>query len=257
MNDIQHRRAILILVLFTFCLDVVLAVVEITFGQGQQTIYLTTCILGFSLGQMTLSLVFLMRDVSRWLPVLGALIFSLFFGLTITMHEKGAHFDRVLVILLTTQLFGIVPVAIYRVVFVGMKVQFSLSILFGLMTLVTVVCAVFIQMDLDWGWFLSYFFFFLSSAIPIPLAAFMLVGPRTASTRWFVMIMLPLILACALIISVYQDSLRDIGLVVQICGFMSLYLLVGGAVLLWEAKERTPLPQAESLPSVEDPFAAD
>lgn len=257
MNIARDHRSILILMLFTLCLDIVLAAVEIGFGLGPRTIFLTTCILGLSLGQMALGLILLMRDVSLWPSVLLALVISFFFGLTISFHERGADFDRILVILLVTLFFGIAPVAIYRVVFVGMQVQFSLSVLFGLMTLVTVLCAVLVQMDVDWGWFLTYLFFFICSAVPIPLAGFMLVGPRTASIRWFVIVMLSLFLVCAVFMGIYQDSMRDIGLVIQICGFMSLYLGLGGYVLLREAKQRTVPQQAESPQPKEDPLAAD
>jgi len=257
MNDRRNSRAPFYFVLLTALVDFILAAVQIEVGQGPRTMLLTTSILGLSLGQMSLCLILLMRDVSAWKPLIGASFVSLLFGLSVTVMPHGANFDRVLVILLATLFLGIAPVAIYRVVFVGLQLRFSLSLLFGLMTVVTIICAVAIQMDFDWEWFLTYFFFFLGSAIPIPLAGFMLVGPRTAPITWFVIIMLSLSLICAAIVGIYQDSIRDIGLVIQIFGFMSLYLLLGGFLLLRELKQRRMNRQAELPLPEEDPLATD
>ncbi|MFN3150663.1 hypothetical protein [Bremerella sp.] len=257
MTDRRISRASIYFVLFTALLDVVLASTEISLELVPGTTLLTSCIVGISIGQMALSLIVWMRDLSQWLPVVAATVVSFLFGLCISMHPQGVDIDKSLVILSATLLFGIVPVVIYRVVFVRMNARFSLSILFGLMTVVTVVCAVLIQIDLDWGWFLMYIFFFISSAIPIPLAGFMLVGKRTASIRRYVIIMLSLLLLCAAALVVLQSSMRDIDLVIQISGFMSMYLLVGGIFLLREAKMRTQPVQVESPQAEVDPLAAD
>jgi len=242
--------------LVTLCLDVVLGAVEIAFSLGPSTLYLTTFILGLSIGQMALSLILWMRDVSRWRVLLAALVISFLFGLTVSMHEQGADFDPILVVLVSTLIFGITPVAIYRVVFVGLQVQFSLSILFGLMTLVTIACAVTIQLDIDAEWFLTYLFFFIGSAIPIPLAGFMLVRRHVPSTYRYVLMMALLTVIFVIVAASAEHGLRDVSLAGQIGAFMSLYLLLGGIALLREIRLRTSLPVESSQPS-EDPIAAD
>ncbi|MBA2113504.1 hypothetical protein [Bremerella alba] len=257
MNDKRYDRVSFYFVLLTAFLNFALSTSVINLEQGPATVFLTMCILGLSLGQMTLCLILLMQDASSWkLPSAGFIV-SLLFGLTVTLSSWGAPFDRVLVILLATLFFGIAPVAIYRVVFVGMQVQFSLSLLFGLMTLVTIACAVAIQVNLDWGWFLTFIFYFLGTAVPIPLAGFMLVARRTISMRRYVTIMSLLVVISVIMAASTERSTGDISLVAQIAGFMSLYLLGGGVVILREAKSQRPPQQSELLQPSGDPIAVD
>lgn len=255
MNDSSQNRTLFYFVLLTLCLDLVLAAFEISFGLGREAILLTTCILGLSIAQMTFCLVLLMRNFTLWMQLIAGFIVAMLFGLTPTIGLGGVPFDRVLVIQLTTLSFGIAPVAIYRVVFVGLRVQFSLSILFGLMSLMTVVCAIAIQLDLDWMWFWRCLYIFLSSAIPIPVAGFMLVGRRTATIPRYAMIMSLLVVIGAITALSAGGLINDISLVGQISGFMSLYLLIGGVVLVREIKARTSSPQTEVPQPIEDPIA--
>lgn len=240
--------------LFTAFLDFALVTMVHELGADVERLLLITCILGISLAQMTMCLVLLMRNVSAWKILVGGAIVSLAFGLTVTTGPSAAPFDRIVVILLATLLFGIVPVAIYRVVIVGMQVQFSLTLLFGLMTTATIACAVVAQINPDWQWFLTYLFLFIGSAVPIPLAGFMLVGTRTTSAPKYVMVMLLSVVISTIIAVTAEHSARDVSLVGQITGFMSLYLLLGGIVLLHDEKVRM---QMKSAPAEEAPIATD
>ncbi|WP_105353513.1 MULTISPECIES: hypothetical protein [Pirellulaceae] len=257
MNHRSHNRAPFFFVLFTAFVDFVLAAIVHDIEQGPERILLTTCILGLSLAQMALCLILMMRHVAAWKIPLGGGLVSLAFGLTVTIGPWAAPFDRIAVVLLATLLFGIAPLAIYRIVFFGLQVQFSLSLLFGLMTLVTIACALVVQINPDWQWFITYLFFFIGSAIPIPLAGSMLVGPRTASTPRYVMWM-SLSLVISMIIAVTSEqSVSSVSLVGQIGGYMSLYLLIGGVILLHDAKVRIQTLPTKPAPEEEDPFAAD
>lgn len=257
MNTRSHNRVPFYFVLLTALLDFVLAAFTDKFPRGPDNTLLITCILGLSLAQMAICLILMMRHVSAWKILLGGVIVSLAFGLTVTTGPWAAPFNSIFMLLLTAQLFGITPVVIYRIVFIGRQVQFSLILLFGLMTMVTMVCAVVVQLNLDWLWFLTYLFFFIGCALPIPLAGFMLVGPRPASMRKYVLVM-SLSLVIATIIAVSTEHIAtDISLVGQISGFMSLYLLLGGIVLLHDTNLRIQTPQAKPAAPEADSIAVD
>lgn len=238
MNERTRHRAHFFFVLITALLDFVLALL-VDFVSGRDAItLLTTCIVGLSIAQMTCCLLLLMRDLSAWKLLIPGFVVALLYGLTVTIKPESADFNRVIAIQLITVAIGIFPVAIYRIVFVGLRVQFSLSILFGLMTAVTVLCAVAIRMNFDSAWFLRFFYLFLISAIPIAVAGFMLVGRRPVRIGLYLAIM-SLLIVLSTITTLSSNWSDDIGILGQLCGFMSLYLLIAGIILLREIEVRT------------------
>jgi len=259
MNAISLRRTKILFLLATLGADVILAAIEIISARRMETmvadisaVYLLTGIIGLSIGQMAFTLMDWMREPRRWRLAMVALVVAFFFGLSPCMHAGGVDVNRVLVIQVATLFLGIVPVAIYRAIFVGLPVQFSLAILFAMMTLVTVACVVAIQLEIEFWFVVNYFFFFLVSSLPIPLAGFMLVGPSSPSIRTFAFVVSSLVLFCVAFVAIYQNSLGDIGLVAQVTGFTAFYLLLGGVVLLRERNSPSPTPHSESQPSGEE-----
>lgn len=256
MTTRRHSRAPFFFVLFTAFLDFILAMFTNQYPVNG-TMLLTTSIVGLSIAQMAFCLILLMRNLSAWKLLIPGLFAAIFFGITVTHHPQGAELDRVLAIQLITVAFGIIPVAIYRVVFVGLKVQFSLSLLFGAMTVVTVLCGIAIQLDFDWDWFLTFIYLFLCSAIPIPIAGFMLVRRRPAAMGQYIPIM-SLLVVISMIVALSRRSLiDDVSLVGQLCGFMSLYFLAAGVILLREIKAEASSVQAESTEPIDDLIAPD
>ncbi len=237
MTTRRHSRAPFFFVLFTAFLDFILAVFT-NQNPVSDAMLLTTSIVGLSIAQMAFCLILLMRNLSAWKLLIPGLFAALFFGTTVTHHPQGAELDHVLAIQLTALVFGIMPVVIYRVVFIGLNAQFSLSLIFGTMTLVTVLCGIAIQLDFDWDWFFTFIYLFLCSAIPIPIAGFMLVRRRPAAMGLYVAIM-SLLMVISTVFAISSESVKDdLSVVGQMSGFMSLYFLAAGILLLLEISVR-------------------
>ena len=256
MNKRRNSRAPFLFVLFTAFLDFLLALC-VDLDNSRETMLLTSSIIGLSIAQMAFCLILLIRDLSAWKLLVPGFVVAFLFGLTVTINPQGAEFNRVFAILLITLAIGITPVAIYRVVFVGLKVQFSLSILFGLMTATTVLCAVANQLEFDWNWFWTFVYLFICTAIPIQVAGFMLVGRRPILVFWYSVVISILVMLSLIATLTARSLIDDISLVGQLCGFMSLYLWVGGVILLGEIKNTASVSQAESTEVIQDSVMLD